>query len=478
MSEQNRIGDDLRGRMKSVRGHFDEEGDEEDEGDDNLVVQARAILQEASDDVGHEGLANVEQESGIFKLAFMQRGLHRQRERAKEEARKLLEELERNMSDSNRDEDDSCNEEDEKTFEKKPKPNENAISAKETATILPTGKLVATHLEFGKSNAIEVNGSININIGENGGHSGAHEKDMKYEALVVKGACETSEGCTTHKFSEPGKDTDIPVSSSDARKIAQQKQKVLSGNKALSSLEGDRVESSFNPWMRPQERNKSKKRKIEDVVIDIKEAASALADSNINETACQEQKDVLLNDPMSTSENKASTVNLTQEELVRRAFAAPTDAELLEEFAKEKDALRDTHDPTRKVQDKKIVSGWGSWAGEGVPPPRPPSKLPKKYQPPPKREEPRKRRKENDLRTVIINDRRIKKNINYQIAYTPYPYRSREEYEKAMAGAIGKEWNVSGAVKTMTRPEVQTTKGRIIRPISKKAKMKRAPAKF
>ena len=48
-----------------------------------------------------------------------------------------------------------------------------------------------------------------------------------------------------------------------------------------------------------------------------------------------------------------------------------------------------------------------------------------------------------------------------------------------MAGAMGKEWNVTGAVKNMTRPEVLTRAGKMIRPISKKAKVKRAPlAKF
>lgn len=57
----------------------------------------------------------------------------------------------------------------------------------------------------------------------------------------------------------------------------------------------------------------------------------------------------------------------------------------------------------------------------------------------------------------------------------PYPFTSREQYERAINGAVGPEWNISTAVKNFTRPDVVTRAGKMIRPISKKAKMKRAP---
>ena len=60
----------------------------------------------------------------------------------------------------------------------------------------------------------------------------------------------------------------------------------------------------------------------------------------------------------------------------------------------------------------------------------------------------------------------------------PHPYATRAEYEQAMLGGVGKEWNVSSAFKSMTRPEILTRSGKIIQPISKKAKQARAPAKF
>ena len=107
----------------------------------------------------------------------------------------------------------------------------------------------------------------------------------------------------------------------------------------------------------------------------------------------------------------------------------------------------------------------------------PPRRLPKKLQPPKKKVE-RRKRKDDKAKRVIINEKRVKRNAKFQLPDIPYPFTSREQYEKAMLGAIGAEWNVTSAVKDMTRPEVLTRAGKIIQPMAKKAKAKRAPAKF
>ena len=74
----------------------------------------------------------------------------------------------------------------------------------------------------------------------------------------------------------------------------------------------------------------------------------------------------------------------------------------------------------------------------------------------------------------------MKKNAQYCVDVVPYPYTSREQYERAMQGALGREWNVSTAVRKLTRPEIISRAGVIINPISlkKKAKEHRTPAKF
>lgn len=144
-----------------------------------------------------------------------------------------------------------------------------------------------------------------------------------------------------------------------------------------------------------------------------------------------------------------------------------------------KEELAERDDPTRKKGDStKVVSGWGSWAGEGAPPPKTPRKLPKRLRPPEKKV-PKRKRQDEKKPSVIINEKRLKKTANnFQIAHIPYPYSSREEYERAMSGGVGREWNVTSGVKSMTRPEIYTRAGKVIQPLSKKVKVKRAPAKF
>ena len=84
------------------------------------------------------------------------------------------------------------------------------------------------------------------------------------------------------------------------------------------------------------------------------------------------------------------------------------------------------------------------------------------------------------MSTVIINEKRIKKTAKFQLAEIPYPYRSRVEYEKAIAGSIGQEWNTIHGTKEMSRPALLVRAGKIIQPIGTTAKKKvaRAPAKF
>ena len=141
--------------------------------------------------------------------------------------------------------------------------------------------------------------------------------------------------------------------------------------------------------------------------------------------------------------------------------------------------MKERDDPTRQKKEEKFVSGWGSWAGAGAPPPKKPRKLPPKHlRAPLKKEESAPKRKDDGMSTVIINEKRLKKTAKFQLAEIPYPYRSRQEYERAIAGNLGQEWNTINGTKEMTRPAVIVRAGKIIKPIAKKAKAKRAPAKF
>jgi U3 small nucleolar RNA-associated protein 14 len=189
-------------------------------------------------------------------------------------------------------------------------------------------------------------------------------------------------------------------------------------------------------------------------------------------------------DATGNKEDPKSITTLSQEELVRRAFATSDEREIIEDFANEKAEIEaeenDLKTPAqrKKEKDMEVVSGWGSWTGEGVQPSKPPRKLPKKLQPPAKKETKRKRQ-DGKRPNVIIREGRNKKTAKYMMDTIPHPFKSREEYERAMLGPVGTEWNVTSSFKDMSRPEIQTRSGKVIQPLSQKAKKnKRAPAKF
>jgi U3 small nucleolar RNA-associated protein 14 len=142
--------------------------------------------------------------------------------------------------------------------------------------------------------------------------------------------------------------------------------------------------------------------------------------------------------------------------------------------------MKERDDPTHKKKEDVVVSGWGSWAGAGAPPPRK-QKMRSKLEPPAsKKPIPQPKRKDDGMSTVIINEKRLKKTAKFQLSEIPYPYRSREEYERAISGSIGREWNTILGTKEMSRPAILIRAGKVIQPIAKKAKKKvsRAPAKF
>ena len=87
---------------------------------------------------------------------------------------------------------------------------------------------------------------------------------------------------------------------------------------------------------------------------------------------------------------------------------------------------------------------------------------------------PHAKRKDDRKKNVIISERRVKKNAAFQIAEIPHPYSSREQYHAAMRGSLGAEWNVTGAVKEWTRPEVMSRAGKMIQPMSVGAKATKA----
>ena len=120
-----------------------------------------------------------------------------------------------------------------------------------------------------------------------------------------------------------------------------------------------------------------------------------------------------------------------------------------------------------------MKAGWGDWAGPGV-------GLGSEMITKKKRQNRDKLivklNREHEIRamersdrgnaSIIISEERLKAAAKYKVEAVPYPYQSREEYERAMQMPLGSEWNATQVVTSRVQPEIKTRSGRIIQPIT------------
>lgn len=72
-------------------------------------------------------------------------------------------------------------------------------------------------------------------------------------------------------------------------------------------------------------------------------------------------------------------------------------------------------------------------------------------------------RSDAQLKHVIINQKAVKNNSKTEDV--PFPFTSREQYERAMRKPLGREWNSKLSFLNLTKPEIKTRMGTIIDPI-------------
>ncbi|OQR84706.1 U3 small nucleolar RNA-associated protein, partial [Thraustotheca clavata] len=187
------------------------------------------------------------------------------------------------------------------------------------------------------------------------------------------------------------------------------------------------------------------------------------ADTSDNTTAKKQKSDK----SESKEEPKKKAAELAQDELVRRAFAFADDGD---EIQKEKDELAAQDGEAKsgaEVAKLTGMSGWGSWAGEGV----------KQSQRQLQRLELAKKvaadaktaalakRKDAKMARVLINEKKDKKAAKFMCATVPYPFTSREQYEMAMRNPLGSDWNTTKSTNALTVPAVMLRAGKIIQPL-------------
>ena len=146
------------------------------------------------------------------------------------------------------------------------------------------------------------------------------------------------------------------------------------------------------------------------------------------------------------------------QELTAKAFAGD---DVENEFATEKRAT--VAEEGDHVVDE-TLPGWGSWVGEGLSKAaqrRNRGKVLVKHEGVAPEQ-----RQDAKLERVIINEKRAERNTKYMASSLPFPFESREQYERSLRMPKGPEWTTRRTFHTATVPRVVVKQG-IIRPLDK-----------
>lgn len=160
-------------------------------------------------------------------------------------------------------------------------------------------------------------------------------------------------------------------------------------------------------------------------------------------------------------------------EMVSRAFAGAGGADE-EEFQAVKAKEVEESLPAAEDIGATVLPGWGSWGGEAIDRKKAKGKwreseFAKKARM--KLEEARKQAKvkrkdgQKGLEHVIISEKRVKGQKRLTLATVPFPYANAEEWERSVAVPIGKQFLTPKVHRDGLAPKVRTIRGECIAPI-------------
>lgn len=148
-----------------------------------------------------------------------------------------------------------------------------------------------------------------------------------------------------------------------------------------------------------------------------------------------------------------------QRDLVRQAFQMFGE-DVQADFAAEKQ--KDVEKELPKNDGPTQMPGWGMWKDQQ----RVPAwMLRERAAAEKKRADAAARRKDAKLKNVIISERFDKKADKFSVQEVPYPFKSREDYERSVRMPIGREFMTDKVHRDMTRPAVLKTTGVMIDPL-------------
>lgn len=233
--------------------------------------------------------------------------------------------------------------------------------------------------------------------------------------------------------SDEAEDVNPWLADNDTEEAMQKSRKIHKVDKSSSKLSKSAQKIAKN------KKRSASEREDEDAIIDMHET---LKTKDIHDS----------DNENSDNENNDDGLMFKQKDLIKQAFAGD---DVVREFEKEKrQVVKDEGD---KEEDL-TLPGWGDWAGGKK---KPKKKIVRKIDGVVQKD----KRKDKNLKNVIINERVNKKNLKYQSSGVPFPYESREQYERALRMPVGQEWTSRETHQKLTMPRIITKQGTVIDPL-------------
>ncbi|PMD46140.1 Utp14-domain-containing protein [Hyaloscypha variabilis F] len=261
------------------------------------------------------------------------------------------------------------------------------------------------------------------------------------------------------------RDTAKPTRSKSSGRPSKFNAPSISKNQVTSNPEGGAWSKVVSKSTTISDAEAKRRRHKKNDTIDVEEldlSKAALVATQPKSRKSSKKSITLEVDSDSDESHDENTVQLPyaikDQELIKRAFAG---ADVVGDFEAEKKQTAEDED--EKTIDN-TLPGWGSWVGDGLS----------------KREKAKNKgrfltksegikaqnRKDAKLERVIINEKRVKKNVKYLASSLPHPFETKQQYERSLRLPLGPEWTTKETFQDATKPRILLKQG-IITPMSK-----------
>lgn len=206
-----------------------------------------------------------------------------------------------------------------------------------------------------------------------------------------------------------------------------------------------------NPWLTSSTKKSSKAKTIDQTSSKLSKAANKLKKKNKPTSGALDDEDIDIGQTLDIDVNDSDEEQFAQQDLIQEAFVGDN---VVKEFEREKKRIVKEEDDQ---EEDVSLPGWGDWAGGK----KKKRKIVRKIDGITQKD----KRKDKNMKNVIINEKVNKKNLKYQSSDVPYPYESREQYERALRMPVGQQWTSRDTHQRLTMPRVITKQGTVIDPL-------------